>query len=147
MDRSTVESQIEAAGPGGRIAIRFTDRVIPKLHPETAEAVYEEYEDGTKAATPVYVADDVGITRTMSAFVVQLIDNYVAIGAGPGQPIERLIAFADIGTIRPDPADHDAVIVRAGTVTPPVSANAASEPATAVPATSSPTPASAVSAP
>lgn len=112
MDRTTVEQLLEAAGPGGRLTIRFRDRVVPQMD-ANGEAVHEEFPDGTTGAV-IHVVDPVGITRTMSAFVVQIIDNHVALGAGPGHPIERLIAFDDIEAIRPDPADHDAVVIRAG---------------------------------
>jgi hypothetical protein len=118
VDRTTVEQLLEAAGPGGRLTIRFRDRVVPQLD-ANGEAVHEEFPDGSSGAV-IHVVDPVGIARTMSAFVVQIIDNHVALGTGPGQPIERLVAFDDIEAVRPDPADHDAVVIRAGTPAPPV---------------------------
>jgi hypothetical protein len=124
VDRTIVEQHLEAAGPGGRLAIRFRDRLVPRLDPN-GEAVYEQFPDGTLGQV-VHVEDQVGISRTISAAVVQIIDNHVALGVAPGSPIERLIAFADIEVIRPDPADHDASTIRAGE---PVQAQTAPAPA------------------
>jgi hypothetical protein len=146
MDRTTVEQLLEAAGPGGRLTIRFRDHLVPQLD-ENAEAVHEmtpKLDDAGNAVTDdagntvmvpegpvIHVQDEAGIMRTISAAVVQIIDNHIALGVGPGKPIDRLIAFSDIDAIRPDPADHDAAVITAGPSAPaatPASADAAPTP-------------------
>lgn len=131
MDRTTVEQLLEAAGPGGRLTISFRDHVVPQLD-DNAEAVHAMTpqldeagnavadEAGNVVMVPegpvIHVTDEVGMIRTISAGVAQIIDNHIALGAGPGMPIERLIAFADIEACRPDPADHHASVITAGPV-------------------------------
>jgi len=95
VDRAFVQSQIDAAGPAGHLVVSFRDYHTPVLD-DSAEAVKDDFGE------TVHTHDPLGHVRVVSGFPVALIDTHVGIGAAPGKPIDKLIAFADIDRIHAD---------------------------------------------
>lgn len=93
MDKTAVQSVIEAAGPGGRVTIRYRDYFVPKLD-ENHEAVKDE------AGNAIYGQDEIGHVRTVCAPAHKLIDGHVVLGS-PGA-LTHLIALDDIERMTPD---------------------------------------------
>ena len=89
-----------AGGIGGRIVVRFRDYLVPKLD-EAYEAIKDE------VGNTIHEHHPLGHMRIVAGSVVALIDNHLALGAGPGKPIDHLIPLADIEHAQADPVAVD----------------------------------------
>jgi hypothetical protein len=99
--KDQIAQHIEAAGgTGSRVVIRYRDYLVPVLD-DNAEAVKDEFGNTALEHHPL------GHMRAVAANVVALIDNHIALGAGPGKPIDHLIPLVDIEHMTPDPPAED----------------------------------------
>lgn len=129
MDRATIQSQIDAAGPAGHLVVTFRDYLVPQLDeageavraliPKETDGVVETDAGGNPVMVPegavIHAHDPLGHIRTVSGFPVVLLDTHIGIGAGPGQPILNLIPFSDIDRVHADAGE-----LSPGALSPPV---------------------------
>lgn len=98
MNSDDVQAHIDAAGPDGRLVVKWVDRMTPVLD-DRGQAVQDEQ------GNTVHEETEHGHVRTVAARVVRLIETHLGLGHERGGPIEHLIHFADIVRIEPDPAE------------------------------------------
>jgi hypothetical protein len=98
MNSEDVQAHIDAAGPDGRLVVKFVDRMTPVLD-DKGQAVQDQQ------GNTVHEETEQGHVRTVAARVVKMIETHLGLGHERGGPIEHLIHFADILRIEPDPAE------------------------------------------
>jgi hypothetical protein len=110
VDRDTIQAAVDAAGPDGRILVRFRDYLVPMLD-EAATAVKDALGE------TVLVHDEAGHERVISGRFLKFAGDHVLLGTPP-RTIEEVIPFADIQDVRPDHAEHPSGSVLMGLAAP-----------------------------